>query len=224
LPLEQIDRLVPPDEEEFDPEFAIRVGIIDDRPAVSRGIAISLEAENYLVDEHIDDIDEWFRRAGRKVALLGTRHNVAQMELLSGLRSERYAGLPVIVLLADTSIAVYRRCLLAGAAGMVDQNASLEYICKVVRATVEGCMLLPADVCSAVSVRGECDKPGIQESDHEISWLQALINGSTVSEIAEVEGYSEREMYRLLNSLYARLGADSRTRAIVYAAQRGLVM
>ncbi len=223
LHLEAAGRVVTERDHDFDETLTTRVGIVDDRPAVSRGITITLEADNFLVDEHVTDIDEWLTVGGRRLILLGTCRNSDQMELLARLHTPRYEGVPVVVLLADASIAVYRRCLLAGAAGMVDQNESLDYICRVVRASADGWLLLPAAVSTAISLGSDVRQPGVQKGDRETRWLQALADGSTVSEIAVAEGYSEREMYRLLNQLYSRLGVQNRTRAIVHAAQRGLV-
>ncbi|HEX8630188.1 MAG TPA: hypothetical protein VF755_18680, partial [Catenuloplanes sp.] len=57
----------------------------------------------------------------------------------------------------------------------------------------------------------------------EVSWLRALVDGVTVASLARAVGYSQREMYRVLASLYARLGADNRTGALLHADRWGLL-
>jgi DNA-binding NarL/FixJ family response regulator len=200
----------------------VRVAIVDDRPAVSRGLAAALAAEHCRVEELLD-LSQWIGEPGRKVAMVGRRQGMTQVELVSSLRAGGGSELSVVVLLADGSVDEHRRLLVAGADGVADQNASLQHICEVVRATVKGYVLLPADVCAGVLLQEDTGLPRMRGDDREIRWLQALIDGKTVSDLAKREGYSEREMYRLLSLLYSRLGVESRTRAIVRAAQRGLV-
>ena len=60
-------------------------------------------------------------------------------------------------------------------------------------------------------------------SARDVAWLRALADGVTVSSLARASGYSQREMYRLLAALYARLGADSRTDALLRADRAGLL-
>jgi DNA-binding CsgD family transcriptional regulator len=50
-----------------------------------------------------------------------------------------------------------------------------------------------------------------------------MANGQTVGELARAVGYSEREMFRLLRSLYERMGVRNRTEALLKAAQSGLL-
>jgi DNA-binding NarL/FixJ family response regulator len=60
-------------------------------------------------------------------------------------------------------------------------------------------------------------------SARDIVWLRALADGVTVGSLARTAGYSQREMYRLLAALYARLGADTRTEALLRADRAGLL-
>jgi DNA-binding CsgD family transcriptional regulator len=57
----------------------------------------------------------------------------------------------------------------------------------------------------------------------EIRWLQSLADGVTVAELAKQASYSEREMFRLLQRLYRRMGTRTRVAAIVKAARTGLL-
>jgi DNA-binding CsgD family transcriptional regulator len=53
--------------------------------------------------------------------------------------------------------------------------------------------------------------------------LRHLADSGTVASLARTVGYSEREMYRLLGGVYARLGASNRTEALLLAERWGLL-
>jgi DNA-binding NarL/FixJ family response regulator len=55
----------------------------------------------------------------------------------------------------------------------------------------------------------------------EIGWLRRLADGVTVADLAKQVGYSERMMFRLLASVYARLGVDNHTKATIRARDEG---
>ena len=61
----------------------------------------------------------------------------------------------------------------------------------------------------------------IDENDQQR--LQLLAQGRTVAELADLDGYSEREMFRTLKDLYTRIGVTSRTEAIVWASRYGVL-
>lgn len=54
-----------------------------------------------------------------------------------------------------------------------------------------------------------------------MEWLRSLADSATVGRLARLSGYSEREMYRLLNRVYSRIGAQTRTEALLIAQRRG---
>jgi DNA-binding CsgD family transcriptional regulator len=54
-----------------------------------------------------------------------------------------------------------------------------------------------------------------------VSWLRQLAAGSTVAQLANQAGYSERAMFRLLQGLYQQLGARNRVEALLRAQQLG---
>ena len=57
----------------------------------------------------------------------------------------------------------------------------------------------------------------------EQAWLRRLATGGTVAGLARSCGYSEREMYRRLSAVYQRLGARTRTEALLLAERIGLL-
>jgi DNA-binding NarL/FixJ family response regulator len=60
-------------------------------------------------------------------------------------------------------------------------------------------------------------------TDVEQAWLRRLAAGGTVAGLARGCGYSEREMYRRLSDMYSRLGARTRTEALLLAERFGLL-
>ncbi|HEY0687733.1 MAG TPA: hypothetical protein VGD71_01725, partial [Kribbella sp.] len=58
-------------------------------------------------------------------------------------------------------------------------------------------------------------------SENQVRWLRELASGATVAHLANEEGYSEREMYRLLKKLYDRFGVATRTEALIRANAYG---
>jgi DNA-binding NarL/FixJ family response regulator len=93
---------------------------------------------------------------------------------------------------------------------------------QVFEAAVSGTSQLPTEVVRVLLSRGE-PVPDSSEmpSPREAEWLQQLANGLTVAQLADQTGYSERAMYRLLRSLYAKLGVKTRMEALMFARERG---
>jgi DNA-binding NarL/FixJ family response regulator len=91
-----------------------------------------------------------------------------------------------------------------------------------VEATVEGQAVLPKAVAAAL-VSGGPAGPDIQAvpSENELTWLRRLASGTTVAQLADEAGYSERAMYRLLQKLYQQMGVGSRMLAIMRAQDLG---
>jgi DNA-binding CsgD family transcriptional regulator len=58
-------------------------------------------------------------------------------------------------------------------------------------------------------------------SNHEIEWLRALQNGDRTADLAARVGYSERDFYRALGRLWAKLGVNSRAEGIALASRMG---
>lgn len=165
------------------------------------------------------DLRAWAHGTDRRVILLTIR-TAADWELLSDLCDAR-DDVVVIAVLEEATVASYVRAIYTGAAGAMPRTVSSTKLRAVVRAAVEGSTLLPTDVVRALV---DEESTNTSEADHpssrEISWLRDLADGVSVGRIAEGAGYSERMMFRLLRDLYVRLGAASRTEALMLARER----
>jgi DNA-binding NarL/FixJ family response regulator len=94
-------------------------------------------------------------------------------------------------------------------------------VMAVVRAAAAGQTLLPRQVARGMSRSQTGPVPQLQA--HERGWLRHLAESGTMANLATASGYSEREMYRLLGSVYTRLGAANRTEALLLAERWGLL-
>lgn len=130
-------------------------------------------------------------------------------------------AVPVVQVLTDLSAERCAHALGEGATGVLRVEADLGDVVAVVRAAAAQETLLPRKV--AVSLCGATGAPVPELRAQELQWLRRLADAATVASLARQSGYSEREMYRLLNGVYARLGATNRTDALLRAQRHGLL-
>jgi DNA-binding NarL/FixJ family response regulator len=90
------------------------------------------------------------------------------------------------------------------------------------RASLNDMCALPSSVARqiAFSLPVESDT-GL--TGEELTWLRRLADGSTVEQVADDAGFSERSMYRRMAAAYRKVGAETRTEAMVRLAQLGLL-
>lgn len=187
-------------------------------PAHVLGLARALRAHDLDVVAVAD--------AGGLAALLARQRAVVV------LPSERLADLPAgheeaavpVLLVPDGAPDRWAEALALGAAGVADAAATAEEVAEVVVAALRGRVLLPGRVARALAVRtGGAPGEALPLSEREVGWLRGLADSTTVTSLARGNGYSEREMYRLLHDVYARIGAGSRTEALLIAQRHGLL-
>lgn len=90
----------------------------------------------------------------------------------------------------------------------------------VLRAAMERKTVLPSSLAQQLAEESLATQLA---SPLELRRLQALSEGATVVELGEQEGYSPRQMQRLLSRLYSRLGASGREEALRLAETFGLL-
>src|SRR5215213_7861453 len=112
---------------------------------------------------------------------------------------------------------------LARCTAAVPMEAELDELVATVWAASRGRTLLPALVARELAARAETSAAVPDLSDQQVRWLRDLASSATVTSLAKSAGYSEREMYRLLSALYARLGVTTRTEALLRADRWGLL-
>lgn len=184
-----------------------------------QGVTAVLSAAGHVVESPVDVL-AWVRQEQRGVVLL-TLVSEQDWDLLGRLRDVG-GGHCVIALIAEESVVLGTRAVQAGARSVLPREVTAMVLRRTVEATFDGQALLPAAVVTAL-VTGAPRAATSPEtlSPQQLSWLRQLAEGVTVAELAGRVGYSERAMFRLLQTLYREMGVSTRIQAIVRAQERG---
>ncbi len=145
----------------------------------------------------------------------------ADSAALAALQVQRASRLETVHVLDDGEVQTYADALRSGATGAFASDAELDQVVRVIRSAAVGQTLLPTRVARSLSRRRSGSPPQLER--HERQYLRRLADGGTVAALARSSGWSEREMYRLLAAVYARLGATNRTEALLLAERWGLL-
>lgn len=112
--------------------------------------------------------------------------------------------------------------LRAGAAGYLLKTAPSAELVEAVRAVGSGATVLQDEVSRSLA-QSERDQVNLEPSPRELEILRLVAAGKPNKEIARDLGISARTVEGHLNSLFSKLGASSRTEALVVAVNRHLV-
>ncbi len=199
----------------------LRVGLMASTPTVRRGLIAVLEEAGFVAVE-VDDLESWVPgRDGTAVVTVG--RDEAARDAMRVFRDD-HPHVPVVAITADAQVGTVGDWLRAGATAVVGEDDPTDHLVTALRAAISGWTAVPVDTAWAMAARiPPPADPSAWVSETELSWLRSLIDGSTVPAIAVEAGYSEREMFRVLQRLYQRLGVGNRTEAIVWATRSGLL-
>jgi len=211
----------------------IRVVLADDHAVVRKGIRQFLEeAGDIVVVAEAADGDTALAKIRDErpdVAVLDIQmpHGTG-IEVTRAVRDERLP-VGVLVLTAYDDDPYVQAVLEAGANGYVLKNASSEEIVQAVHTVHEGQMALDPSIARKIVARWmsaghappEPAEP--RPSPREMDVLKLVARGLTNKAIAVQLKISERTVQGHIASLFAKLGVNSRTEAVVRAAQLGWV-
>ena len=203
-----------------DDRAVVVVGVFDACPSRRQGLVHALVSAGFTVQSP-DSALAWLHREEFPIAVLYVGDQVP-VSFLGRLHDSRPSA-ALVVLVANFSAFACRQALRARATSVVASDADLDEIAAVVAAAARSQTLLPAAMVQALAAGEGLVEPGGPVSEVEQVWLRALGAGSAVKELAASAGYSEREMYRRLESLYHRLGASNRVEALLSALRRGFI-
>jgi two-component system nitrate/nitrite response regulator NarL len=134
-------------------------------------------------------------------------------------------GPPVVVLLADTQLA--RDVWTAGARGIIDRDASGTQIAVSLNAASHNLVIIDPEMASILPLaRAAADDELIVEplTPRELEVVQLLAEGATNKAIARQLAVSEHTIKYHVNAILGKLGAQSRTEAVVRATRAGLIL
>ena len=188
--------------------LVVRALIVDDHPAVRKGVVAALRSEPGLVP--------LASAGGMRAALAEAERSRPDLALVDYQLSDG-DGLTLChelkLLVPPPAVVIYsafaRRELalpatVAGADGMVDKGASLEDLFDAIRTVARGGKALPALQAEAV------DRTLGQLDPEDLPIVGMRIEGATLPEIASVLQLEERELHRRLTALLGRLAGSVR--------------
>jgi DNA-binding NarL/FixJ family response regulator len=195
---------------------AVHIAVVDPLPLFQQGVATVLSAEGHAVEVPADVVD-WARKPGSRVVLLTIRSEAdwGMLLRLGGTAGEH----KIIAILDEPSAIAGARAVRAGATSVLPRDVTFERLRRTVEATASGQAVMPAEV--AMALAGESRSVEKALTHEQLSWLRLLAAGTTVEQLAQRAGYSERAMYRLLRRLYGELGVRTRLDAIMRAQALG---
>jgi len=207
--------------------MTIRVLLADDHPTLRLGLRVLLERA-----PDIEVVAEAEKGEEALAKILAFQPDVAvldcQLPGLSGpevAREIRRRGLPtrILALSAYRYEHYIRGMLEAGAVGYLLKEEAPEAIVEAVRAAVQGGMYFSPGVADLVKaiLEGKREIPQLTEREREV--LALMAEGLSNKEIAARLGFSKRTAAFHVGNILQKLGAASRTEAVVRAKERGII-
>jgi two-component system nitrate/nitrite response regulator NarL len=134
------------------------------------------------------------------------------------------ADLPVVALLAEEALAA--EAWQAGARGLLTREAGAEALVAALQAVVQGLAVIDPALAAALLPAREREAEALVEplTPREEEVLQLLADGLANKAIALQLGISEHTVKFHVNAILGKLGAQSRTEAVVRATRLGLII
>ncbi len=216
---------------------SIRVLLVDDHDVFRHGLA------QLLGDEGLDVVAQASAGEAGVRLVRELAPDVVLMDLsmpgLNGVEATRAiaadADAPaVVVLTLSDDDASMLEALLAGAAGYLLKDATLDQIVTAVRAAAGGDAVIPPRVAPEVLRRLRAAEPtraattaadgaAIELSEREDEVLRLIVDGHDNAAIAAALFISPNTVKSHVASIFTKLGVESRLQASVQALRRGLV-
>jgi two-component system nitrate/nitrite response regulator NarL len=145
----------------------------------------------------------------------------ASLEKMAGLGSDHP---PVLALLPNAGLA--SQAWNAGARGLLLRTAEGPRVASAITALAQDLMALDPEIGASVRLPAEGGQPTLAEglTPREMEVLRLVADGLPNKEIARRLKVSEHTVKFHLNAVMGKLGAQSRTEAVVTATRQGLIM
>ncbi|XVV08567.1 response regulator [Actinoplanes sp. CA-131856] len=201
----------------------IRVLIVDDHPAVRRGLRTFLELAGDLevVGEAADGPTalDLIAETGPEVVLLDMV--LPGMDGVEVLRELRRRDLParVLVVTSFTDRARLVPAVRAGARGYLSKDVDPNALVAAVRSVAAGHLLLEPDVAAGL-LGAPAEEPALTARERDV--LALLAEGRSNREIARALVVAEKTVKTHVSSILLKLGLADRTQAALHAVRNGL--
>jgi DNA-binding NarL/FixJ family response regulator len=206
--------------------MTVRVLVVDDHPVVRGGVVgwLAAQPDIDVVAEAADGLEALAAVASSSpdVVLMDLRmprmDGVAAIERISAAHPE----VRVLVLTTYDTDADIVRAVEAGATGYLLKDTPLPQLADAVRAAARGETVLAPPVAARLVSRMRA--PAVEApTTRELEVLAGVARGLTNAEIGRELFIGEATVKTHLLRVFAKLGVDDRTRAVMVAVERGLL-
>lgn len=205
----------------------LRILIVADDPLARAGLAAALASEP---DDEVvgrlgpsDDLVVETAALDPDVVLFDLGWEGGRSEAgLDSLTDLIDAGLVVVAMVADEGQA--RQAWLAGANAILSRESPAPALVAALRAAHAGLVVVEPSLSDVLASRSREAEPLIEDlTPRELEVLGLVADGLTNRAIAQRLGISENTVKFHLNAILGKLGAQSRTDAIVRATRLGII-
>jgi DNA-binding NarL/FixJ family response regulator len=201
----------------------IRVMLVDDHPALRKGLAALVQCEPGMSvifetgDGH--EAVEQFRILRPDVVLMDLRlPGLSGVEAIMEIRKEFPDARFIVVTTYETDEDIYR-AVQAGAQSYLLKDSGGDEILNTIRTVHAGGVHLSEKMAKRLSERLKRENL----NPREMTLLELLIKGRSNKEIAAALSTQETTVKYYLRELFAKLGVQDRTEAVVNALRQGIV-
>jgi DNA-binding NarL/FixJ family response regulator len=204
----------------------VRVLVVDDHPVVRGGVVGWLAAQPDLdvVGEAADGLEALAAVAEHQpdVVLMDLRMPRMDGVTATGRIAAEHPDVRVLVLTTYDTDADIVRAVEAGATGYLLKDTPLPELADAVRAAARGETVLAPPVAARLMSRMRA--PAVEApTARELQVLAGVARGLTNAEIGRELFIGEATVKTHLLRVFAKLGVDDRTRAVLTAVERGLL-
>ncbi|MBM3545567.1 MAG: response regulator transcription factor [Alphaproteobacteria bacterium] len=148
------------------------------------------------------------------------------MDGLTGVATVRatYPSVPVVIVSAARDAGVMRRAMDLGASAFIPKSASLDSIARVVKAVLDGEVLMPPEAEAAESDEEAIDfaRRAAQLTPQQWRVLALMAQGRLNKQIAYELSVGEPTVKAHVTTILRKLGVRSRTQAVILARHLAL--
>ncbi len=204
----------------------IRVLVVDDHPVVRGGLVgwLAAQADLDVVGEAADGLEALAQVAAVSPDVVLMDLRMPRMDGVTAIErlAASHPGVRVLVLTTYDTDADIVRAVAAGATGYLLKDAPLPQLADAVRAAARGETVLAPPVAARLVSRMRA--PVVEEpTARELEVLAGVARGLTNAEIGRELFIGEATVKTHLLRVFAKLGVDDRTRAVMVAVERGLL-
>jgi NarL family two-component system response regulator LiaR len=210
-------------------EGPIRVLVVDDHKVVRKGLStfISVHDDLELVGEAANGEEAIEQCAALRpdVVLMDMKMPVMDGPTAIGHMKARFPGVNIVALTSFDDEAFAQRALEAGAIGYLFKDVEEDELMSAIRFASEGRGVIAPEAMRALIARSlnEPDEYAVELTEREQATLELVAKGLTNPQIADRLMISVSTVNFHVHNVLGKLGAKTRTEAVVIALGEGLI-